>query len=106
MRAAPAREDRGHKLQFFAALLLIASAAADAVEEPFFEAHGEATYIRQYKPGFPADYSGANSLRPQREYDYTFTSTLFFGARLGATELYFNPELVSGIPLSDLHGLN
>ena len=77
-----------------------------AQEESPFELHGQATYIRQYKPAFDAPYSGPNSLRAGREYSYTFTSTLFFGARLGdATEAYFNPEIVQGVPISGLHGL-
>src|SRR5436190_2232575 len=54
---------------------------------------------------FPAPYSGTNSLLSRRELSYTFTSTLFLGARLGDTELYFNPEFVQGVPFSGLHGL-
>jgi high affinity Mn2+ porin len=70
------------------------------------EAHGQATYIRQYKPPFPADYSGPKSLRPQREYSRSFTGTLFLGARIGdTTEIYYNPETASGVPFSNLQGL-
>lgn len=88
------------------ALLVACLAAGNAMgEESAVEAHAQATYIRQLKPAMPAAYSGTNSLRPAREWGYTFTSTLFLGARLGETELYFNPEFVQGVPLSGLHGL-
>jgi high affinity Mn2+ porin len=86
-------------------LLVLGCCPALAQEEAAFEVHGQATYIRQYKPSFPASYTGPNSLRPERERGYTLTSTVFLGARLGDTELYLNPEFVAGVPLSELHGL-
>jgi len=71
-----------------------------------FSIHGQATYIFQKKPAFYAPYSGVNSLSPDRERSYSFTSTAFLGVRLAPqTELYFNPELVQGLPLSRLTGL-
>src|SRR5258707_15135439 len=71
-----------------------------------FEAHGQATYLRQYKSSFSAAYTGPNSLKPGTETGaYTFTSTLFAGVRYKNTEFYYNPEFVSGVPLSELHGL-
>jgi hypothetical protein len=37
---------------------------------------------------------------------YTWSGTLFFGARIAPnTDVYFNPEVVSGVPFSDLAGL-
>ena len=87
------------------AVLLPAWSAALAQSDPAFEVHAQATYVRQQKPAFDAAYSGTNSLQPQREKGYTFTSTIFLAARAGDTEFYFNPEFVSGVPLSDLHGL-
>ena len=70
------------------------------------EAHGQATFIRQLKPSFPAKYSGPNSLLPEREWSRSFTATLFLGARIGkTTEVYYNPEAASGVPFSNLHGL-
>lgn len=74
-------------------------------DEPAFEAHAQATYLRQLKPGMASPYSGQNSLSGGRELSYTFTSTLFLGLRLGDTELYFDPEAVQGRPFSGLHGL-
>ena len=66
----------------------------------------QTTYIWQSKPAFRAAYSGVNSLSAAREKSYSFTGTAFLGARLGTgTELYFNPELVQGVPMSGLTGL-
>jgi len=71
-----------------------------------FSVHGQATYIFQKKPAFDAAYSGVNSLSTERERSYSFTSTAFLGMRLAPqTELYFNPEVVQGLPLSRLTGL-
>ena len=83
----------------------LASGPILAGEDAVFEAHAQATYVGQYKPSFPAAYSGLNSLRPEHERGYTFTSTLYLGARLGDTELYLDPELIVGRPFSGLHGL-
>ena len=89
----------------FAAIMLLTGPAISGDESPF-ELHAQATYLRQYKPPFGAPYSGFNSLRSGRESSYTFTGTLYFGARIGeATEAYFNPEFVQGVPFSGLHGL-
>jgi len=79
--------------------------AGDLPAGSALEVHGQATYIRQYKPSFPAAYSGPHSLDAERAWSYTLTGTLFFGARLGdATELYFNPEFVQGLAFSELLG--
>ena len=68
--------------------------------------HGQTTYINQRYNNFNASYSGENSLSAQKSMSYTWSGTLFFGARLAPnTDVYFNPELVSGIPFSDLGGL-
>src|SRR5262249_12130667 len=51
-------------------------------------------------------YEGANSLIGRREVTYSWTATLYLGARLAnGTELYFNPEWVQSNPLSGLHGV-
>src|SRR5262245_58697497 len=53
------------------------------------ELHGQATYIRQFKPSFPAAYSGPNSLSAEKAYSWSLTGTLFFGARITDTlEVY------------------
>ena len=87
------------------AALLASFALCAAAAEPSLEAHGQATYLWQRHPGFRSLYSGPNSLSQDAERGYTFSSTLFLGARLGDTELYFNPEFVQGLPFSGLHGL-
>ena len=91
-------------------LLPTIAAAQTAAIEPAspekFNAKFQATYIWQNKPAFNAPYSGVNSLLPRAEKSYSFTSTAYLGLRLAdSTELYFNPELVQGVPLSGLTGL-
>jgi hypothetical protein len=88
------------------ALALSAPLAATAQDGPGVELHGQATYVRQAKPGFSAQYSGPKSLTAERDYAYSFTATAFLGTRLGAGwEAYFNPELTQGVPMSELQGL-
>lgn len=66
----------------------------------------QATYLWQKKPGFNAAYSGPNSLRPDKEISYTFTTTAYLGFRpWQGGELYFNPEVTQGEPFSNLTGL-
>jgi hypothetical protein len=69
-------------------------------------AHFQSTYVWQSKQPFAAAYSGPNSLRPEREKSYTFSATAYLGVRLwSGGELYFNPEAIQGVPLSDVTGL-
>ena len=45
---------------------------------------------------------GPNSLASHRDYMYTFSATAHWGKRLAPdTELYFNPEVVQGVPFSN-----
>jgi high affinity Mn2+ porin len=82
-----------------------AHAAADG-EQQDFDARFQATYIWQRKPAFSAAYSGPNSLLPSKEKSYSFSATAFLGLRLARdTEAYFNPEVVQGVPMSNLTGL-
>lgn len=68
--------------------------------------HGQTTYINQRYNNFTSSYSGQNSLNAQKSMSYTWSGTLFMGARLAPnTDVYFNPEVVSGVPFSDLSGL-
>ena len=68
--------------------------------------HGQTTYINQRYNNFTSSYSGENSLSAKKSMSYTWSGTLFFGARLAPnTDIYFNPEVVSGVPFSDLSGL-
>ena len=68
--------------------------------------HGQTTYINQRYNNFTSSYSGENSLSSLKSMSYTWSGTLFLGARLAPnTDVYFNPEVVSGVPSSDLVGL-
>ncbi len=59
------------------------------------------TYNWQHHDAFRASYSGANSLSPQSERMYTFSTTAHWGFRPWQDgELYFDPEIASGIPFS------
>jgi len=81
-------------------------ARAAEVDDEAYNAHYQATYIWQKKPGFSAPYSGPNSLRPTSETSYSFSATAALGWRAWrGGELYFDPELVQGVPLSGLTGL-
>jgi hypothetical protein len=86
--------------------VLVTVAAPAVADEATVDWHAQTTYLRQFKPGFRSPYEGVNSLRRARETSYTFTGTLFLGARLvNGTELYFNPEVVQADPFSGLHGV-
>jgi high affinity Mn2+ porin len=87
--------------------LVSAPARATADGEPQdFDARFQATYIWQTKPAFPAAYSGPNSLSPLKEKSYSLSGTAFLGLRLARdTEIYFNPEVVQGVAMSNLTGL-
>jgi high affinity Mn2+ porin len=93
------------------ALFLLLSREASAQTQPAdstenWNAHFQSTYVWQRKPGFDAAYSGANSLSPEREKAYSFSGTAAFGWRpWSGGELYFDPEVVQGVPLSRLTGL-
>lgn len=88
-----------------AGVLLCAAARAEDAEE-FGNAHGQGTYVWQNKAALPARYTGPNSLTPSRERGYSFSATLFLGLRpWRGGELYLDPELVQGAPVSHLQGL-
>jgi high affinity Mn2+ porin len=88
-----------------AGLLLLAPLAA-AAEPLDFDVRGQATYVWQRKSAFDAPYSGEHSLRPERERSYSFTGTLALGMRpWRGGELYLDPEVAQGVPLSGLTGL-
>jgi len=68
--------------------------------------HGQTTYINQRYNNFNSSYSGPNSLNAQSSMSYTWSGTLFMGARIAPnTDVYFNPEVVSGVPFSGLVGM-
>lgn len=81
--------------------------AGDAPEHQQYDAKFQATYVWMRKPGFPAKYSGENSISPNKEpRSYSLTTTAFLGMRAWqGAEIYFNPEVSMSHSLSDLHGL-
>ena len=68
--------------------------------------HGQTTYINQRYNNFTASYSGLNSMSAKKSMSDTWSGTLFFGARVFEnTDLYYNPEVFSGVLFSGLVGL-
>lgn len=66
---------------------------------------GQANIIFQAHPGFPALYSGPNSLRSQAEHATSRVFTLYTGVSLKNTELLFDVESAGGRGISDALGL-
>jgi hypothetical protein len=82
-----------------------ATQAQDAPEEAY-GAKIQTTYVWQRKYPFGAAYSGPNSLSPDIEKSYSFTATAALGARIWrGGEVYLDPEVAQGVPLSRLTGL-
>ncbi len=81
--------------------MMPAFAHAEETTEEDWNAKFQATYIYQYQPAFNAAYSGPNSLGPYASDGWTATVTGFLGWRLPwqTGEVYFNPEVVSVVPL-------
>lgn len=86
--------------------VLFAVTGAHAQEVQNWNAKFQTTYIWQAKPAFDSPYAGPHSLLGAREKSYTFTATAAFGLRATPnTELYLDPEIAQGVPLSGLVGL-
>jgi high affinity Mn2+ porin len=87
-------------------ILFLVATSALAEEPQERDAKFQATYVWQQKRPFQAAYSGPHSLSPDREKSYSFTATAALGTRLGdSVELYLDPEVAQGVPLSGLTGL-
>jgi high affinity Mn2+ porin len=68
--------------------------------------HGQATYVEQGHFSFHSPYQGANSLSGAGQVRNTVSATIFLGRRLWpGGEIYFNPELMQGFGLDDVHGV-
>jgi hypothetical protein len=82
--------------------LVRADDTQNAVPEEDWNAKFQSTYIWQHQAGFHSPYSGANSLTASPDKTYTFSFTAAFGKRLwDGAGLYFDPEVVQGVPLSN-----
>jgi high affinity Mn2+ porin len=85
---------------------LVSAGQAQEIQEEAYGAKFQATYVWQRKYPFGAAYTGTNSLTPDLEKSYSFTATAALGARVWkGGEVYFDPELAQGVPLSHLTGL-
>jgi len=81
-------------------------AASEGSTPEAWNLYGQATFVKQYHPGFTSPYQGANSLSPVSNGEETTDATLFLGVRLwegGA--LYINPEIDQGFGFDDTLGL-
>lgn len=68
--------------------------------------HVQVTETVQGDAGFPANYSGLNSLNSKGEIQQTFTSDLFFGARLWrGAEIHVDGLMWQGFGLSHTEGI-
>jgi high affinity Mn2+ porin len=68
--------------------------------------HGQFTYVEQGYFGFHSPYEGSSSLSGASQMRNTASATVFLGRRLWrGGEIYFNPELMQGFGLSDVHGV-
>lgn len=101
-----------HPMRFIPACLAALLAAylpvafAEQAEYEDTSVRFQSTYIMQQKPAFRAAYSGTNSLVPEREKSYTWTTTGYFGFRpWQGGEVYLNPEITLGVPFSGLTGV-
>ena len=96
---------------WFAALLLTSNLhAQDQVFDHSNDSRvwlsGQINLIHQQHPSFFAKYTGANSLRPEREKATSRVWTLYTGARITkSTEILFDVESAGGRGISDALGL-
>lgn len=87
-------------------LCLFPLSPAGAQETEDWGVKFQSTYVAQSKRPFATAYTGRNSLIPQKEFSYSFTATAALGFRpWSGAEIYLNPELSQGVPLSGLTGL-
>ena len=76
-----------------------ARAASDDIEQS--TARYQTTYNWQRHPSFRSPYASPNSVSGSADTMYTFSLTAHWGLRVwSGGELYFNPEIASGVPFS------
>src|SRR5271166_3388119 len=84
----------------------ITPAPAEAAAPEPWNLYGQATFVKQYHPGFTSPYQGPNSLSPISSGEETTDLTLFLGIRLwDGGALYINPEIDEGFGFDDTLGL-
>ena len=99
-----------HENVAFDVMNVLSRAGLHDLEDERWNAYGQTTYISSWKLPFTAPYTNlngsTNSLLPGHERSFTWSATLFLGARLWpGGEAYFVPEVIAERPLSTLHGL-
>lgn len=79
---------------------------AAPVETETWALHAQSTFTPMYHPGFPAAFSGAQSLDPHEQARETWDLTLYAGVRpWSGAEFWFNPEVDQGFGLSNTFGV-
>jgi hypothetical protein len=99
-----------HEDVAFDVMNVLSQAGLHDLEDERWNAYGQTTYISSWKLPFGAPYTNlngsTNSLLTGHERSFTWSATLFLGARLWpGGEAYFVPEVIAERPLSTLHGL-
>ncbi|HTZ34507.1 MAG TPA: carbohydrate porin [Stellaceae bacterium] len=82
-------------------------APEDAVQAPTedWAIHAQSTLTTQFHPGFPAAFSGSDSLKATAQARETFDLTLYGGVRpWNGAEFWVNPEVDQGFGLSNTVG--
>lgn len=79
---------------------------AAPVESETWAVHAQSTFTAMYHPGFPAAFSGAQSLDAHEQARETWDVTLYVGVRpWSGAEFWFNPEIDQGFGLSNTFGV-
>ena len=80
--------------------------AAPPASTEAYSAHGQITWLPQGYPGFPAAYSGPQSLPPQAHVAQNLEIDAYLGLRLwqGAA-IYLNPEIDQGFGVGNTFGI-
>src|SRR5438477_5324461 len=104
--SAPARRS-GIRSRILVAGVLALAEVGHAQEVPEeASAKFQATYVWERKYPYDVAYYGSHSLSPDLEKSYSFTAAAALGTMTWrGGELYFDPEVAQGVPLSGLTGL-
>ena len=99
-----------HEDAAFDFMNLLAHKGLHDIGSESWNAYGQFTYISSWKLPFDALHTNLNgspnSLLPTYERSFTGSFTLFFGLRLWeGGQFYLVPEVISELPLSNLHGI-
>jgi len=107
---AQASPPGAHEDVAFDVMNLLAHHGLHDLDDERWNAYGQTTYVSTWKLPFSAPYTNlngsTNSLLPGAEHSFTWSATLYLGAKLWpGGEAYFSPELIAERPLSNLHGI-